>query len=86
MRYLERIYMPLFVRDAEVDALVEQLASIKGRTKTETVREAHELERERGQLNLAEQSAEFARRLKERAGPRAIPADKAFVDALYEDH
>ncbi len=79
--------MPLFVRDAQVDALVEQLASIKGRTKTETVREAlqHELERERGQLDLAEQSAAFARRLKERAGPSGLPADKAFVDALYED-
>ena len=82
-----RIAMPLYVKDAQVDALAEQLAAIKGTSKTEAVRQAlqNEIAREKGKPDLVEQSIAFARELRERAGPRqGQPVDKAFVDGLYE--
>ncbi|CAX17088.1 type II toxin-antitoxin system VapB family antitoxin [Methylorubrum populi] len=79
--------MALYVKDPEVDALAEELASLKHTTKTEAVRLAlrGEIEREKDRLDLVAQSIAFASRLRERAGPNPQPADKAFRDGLYGD-
>jgi len=79
--------MALFVKDPEVDKLAERLVAIRKVSKTEVVRQAllHELERERAIPSLVEQGVEFCRTLRARGNPdKAIPADKAFIDALYE--
>jgi antitoxin VapB len=55
---------------------------------TEAVHDAlqNELEREQGKPSLVEISAVFARKLREMGDPaKAMPADKAFIDSLYED-
>lgn len=77
--------MALFVKDPEVDALAEELASLKRTTKTEAVRQAlrGELDREKDKLDLVTQSLAFAQSLRERAGPNPRPVDKAFRDGLY---
>jgi antitoxin VapB len=79
--------MALFIKDPEVDALAQELASLKRTTKTEAVRLAlrSEIEREKGRLDLVAQSIAFARGLRERAGPNPQPVDKAFTDGLYGD-
>lgn len=80
--------MPLYIRDPEVDGLVERLVTLKQVTKTEAVRQAlrNEVEREQQRPDLVEQTAEFVRRLQARANPeKGLPADKAFIDSLYED-
>jgi antitoxin VapB len=77
--------MPLYVKDAEVDALAQRVASLYKISKTEAVRRAllHELERE--QPSLVERGLAFARALRAQAGPAGRPADKDFIDSLYED-
>lgn len=79
--------MALFVKDPEVDALAQELASLKRTTKTEAVRQAlrGEINREKDNFDLVAQSIAFARRLREQAGPNPLPADKDFIDGLYED-
>lgn len=80
--------MPLYVKDNEVDALAERLATLKNTSKTEAVRLAlqHELEREQGKPSLVEIGVAFCRDLRARGSPeRGKPADKVFVDGLYED-
>lgn len=79
--------MALFVKDPEVDKLAERLVAIRKVSKTEVVRQAllHELERERALPSLVEQGVEFCRTLRAQAGGGAgLPADKAFIDGLYE--
>lgn len=79
--------MALFVKDPVVDALAQELASLKRTTKTEAVRQAlrGEIDREKDKFDLVAQSIAFARGLREQAGPNPQPADKAFIDGLYED-
>jgi antitoxin VapB len=79
--------MALFVKDPEVDSLAQELASLKRVTKTEAVRQAlrGEIDREKDKLALVAQSIAFARQLREWAGPNPQPADKVFLDGLYED-
>lgn len=84
----EDIPVALYVKDKEVDALAERLASLKNISKTEAVRLAlqHELERERCKPSLVEIGVAFCRELRARGNPeRGKPADKAFIDSLYED-
>jgi len=79
--------MALFVKDPEVDRLAERLVAIRKVSKTEAVRQAllHELEREGAIPSLVEQGVEFCRALRARANPGGgKPADKAFIDSLYE--
>ncbi len=78
--------MPLYVKDAEVDNMAERLAALRRVTKTEAVRQAlsNELEREGGEPSLVERTLELVRKLKAQAGPNGQPADKAFIDSLYE--
>lgn len=80
--------MALYVKNPEVDALAESLMALKKVSKTEAVRQAlvNELERERAKPDLVALSAEFSRAFMARADPkRGLPADKAFIDSLYED-
>jgi antitoxin VapB len=79
--------VPLYVKDSEVDRLVERLASLRRVSKTEVVRQAlqHELEREEAKPSLVEKGVAFVQALKARAQPSAArAADKAFVDSLYD--
>jgi antitoxin VapB len=80
--------VPLYVRDAEVDRLVVQLAEKQHLSKTEVVREAlrREWERVEREPSLVEKTAAFMRELDALWGePKGLPADKAFIDSLYED-
>jgi antitoxin VapB len=77
----------LFVKDPEVDKLAKRLVAIRKVSKTEVVRQAllHELEREKAIPSLVERGVDFARALQARANSAAaLPADKAFIDTLYE--
>lgn len=79
--------MPLFLKNAEVDALAGRLAQLRGVTKTEAVRRAlvRELAAEEAAPDLVEMGLAFARNLRARTSPdRGRPADKAFIDSLYE--
>ncbi len=79
--------MALFVKDREVDRLVERLATLRRTTKTEVVRQAliHELERVEGVPSLVEQGVAFAKALRSRSQiAMGQPADKAFIDGLYD--
>jgi antitoxin VapB len=78
--------MPLYVKDAEVDRLAGRVAAMYRISKTEAVRRAllHELERGDPGPSV-ERTMAFVRALHERIGPeRGPPADKAFIDSLYE--
>jgi antitoxin VapB len=78
--------MPLYVKDPEVDALAQRLASLRNISKTEAVRRAllHELEQAQALPSLVERGLAFTRALRARARPKASqPANKAFIDSLY---
>jgi antitoxin VapB len=78
--------MPLYVKDMEVDRLVERLAALRRTSKTEAVRDAllHELERVEGVPSLVERGVAFVKALRERPAPaNGRPADKDFIDGLY---
>ena len=80
--------MPLYVKDAEVDRLATRVATLQRISKTEAVRRAliHELERGGHEETLVDRGMAFVRALHERATPgKGQPADKAFIDSLYED-
>jgi antitoxin VapB len=79
--------MALFVKDREVDRLAERLATLQRTSKTEVVRQAlrHELERIEGVPSLVEQGVAFAKALRSRSKiASGQPADKAFIDGLYD--
>ncbi len=79
--------MALYVKNAEVDALAERLATRRGVTKTEAVRRAlqNELDRERYDPDLVKAGLSFCRNLLRRAPSfRAEAANKEFIDSLYE--
>jgi antitoxin VapB len=77
--------MALYVKDPDVDALAQELASLKRTTKTEAVRQAlrGEIDREKDRLDLVARSLAFACSLRERAGPNAMPVGQAVRDELY---
>lgn len=75
--------MAIHIRDRKIDALVRELARVKGTGLTEAIREAcqNELERERDARPLSERLRPIIERY------RALPdsgetADKAFFDEL----
>jgi antitoxin VapB len=79
--------MPLFLKNAEVEALADRLARLRGVTKTEAVRRAlvRDLAREDARPDIVEAGLAFARILRARTSPElGRPADKAFIDSLYE--
>lgn len=79
--------MPLYVKDQEVDRLAERLSALRKVSKTEAVRQAlaHELARAEGEPTLVDRAKAFIRDLDERYPKVGPPADKAFIDSLYED-
>lgn len=79
--------MGFSIRNRETEALARKVAAVRGVGLTEAVHAAleHELARMEARPTIAEISREFARRFREEANPAAgKPADKAFIDSLYE--
>ncbi len=79
--------MAFHVKDPATNAAVRRLAKLKGKTLTETIREAveHEYERERAKVPLAERIKEIQDELAANSKPGGLPADKAFYDWLSGD-
>jgi antitoxin VapB len=80
--------MPLFIRDAEVDALAEEVQKLtKSRTKTDAVRRAlqNELARTRRALPLSQRLAR-AQALADAMGPNDPSFNmKSFTDEMWGD-
>lgn len=75
--------MAFYVRDEATDAAVRRLARLKGKSLTDTIRQAvqNEYERQRESVPLAERLKPLVARY--RAFPETgADADKAFFDAL----
>ena len=76
--------MAFHVKDAATDEAVRQLAKLKRKTLTETIREAveHEYARVRPEIPLIERLKPIQEELKSLSKPGGLPADKAFFDEL----
>ena len=80
--------MAFHIKNPETDRLARRVAALKKVGLTEAVHDAlqKELEREVQKPSLVEISASFARKLRALGDPsKRLPADKAFIDSLYED-
>jgi antitoxin VapB len=79
--------MAFHVRDAATDLAVRRLAKLKGKTLTDTIREAvdHEYERERKRVPLQDRIKAIQDEVAALSGPGGLPADKAFYDDLSGD-
>ena len=79
--------MAFHVKDVATDKAVRRLARLKGRTLTDTIREAveHEYERACSQIPLIERLKPLQEELKSLSKPGGLPADKAFFDELSGD-
>lgn len=79
--------MAFHIRNPETDALARRVAALKNVGLTEAVHEAllKELEREDKSSDL-DRWIKFARDFRAGGNPeKGLPADKAFIDGLYED-
>lgn len=80
--------MPLYIRDEEVNSLVEKVMKLtKAPNKTEVVRRAmlRELERDRQSTPLLEQVNQIRQRIKARMGNNRVEFDqKKFTDEMWE--
>ncbi len=74
-----------FIKDPDINALAQGPGSLKRVTETEAVRQDLRGALERDKDDLVAQSTDFARRLREQAGPNPQPVDQAFLDGLYGD-
>lgn len=80
--------MAFHIKNRETEALARKVAALRGVGLTEAVHEAlrKELEREQQQPDLVERTIAFANALRARGRPdRGKPADKDFIDSLYEN-
>jgi antitoxin VapB len=79
--------MSFHVRDPETDRAVRRLAQFKGKTLTETIREAveHEYAAVTGEPPLLEKIRELQAEVRKLSRPGGLPADKAFYDELSGD-
>ncbi len=79
--------MAFHIKDQDTDRALRRLAKVKGKTLTDTVREAveHELERERERLPLIERLKPIQDQFAAISKPGGLPADKAFFDELSGD-
>lgn len=79
--------MVVHVRDPATDLAVRRLASLKGKTLTETIREAveHEYAEAVGRPSLIERLKPLQVRFRDIRRPGGQPADKAFFDDLSGD-
>ncbi len=78
--------MTFYVKDPATDKAVRKLAKLKGKTLTETIREAVEsaLAREKRRPSLRERIKPIQDRLAQ-FPPTGLEADKAFYDELSGD-
>jgi len=81
--------MAFHVRDPATDLAVRSLAKLKGKSLTETIREAvdneYQRECERRDVPLIERIKHIQDWVKSRSKGRGLPADKAFYDDLSGD-
>jgi antitoxin VapB len=79
--------MAFHVKDTATDQAVRRLARLKGKTLTETIREAVELEyqRERAQVPLIDRLRPIQEKFDAVSHPGGLAADKAFFDDLSGD-
>ena len=81
--------MAFHVRDPATDLAVRELASLKGKSLTETIREAVQAEYEREcqkrQLPFSERIRAVQEWVRLHSKPGGLPADKAFYDELSGD-
>ncbi|HEX5328017.1 MAG TPA: type II toxin-antitoxin system VapB family antitoxin [Acetobacteraceae bacterium] len=79
--------MAFHVRDEATDTAVRRLAKVKGKSLTDTIREAveHEYEREQEKVPLAERIRAIQEEFRLLSRPGGQPADKAFFDDLSGD-
>ncbi|HUR43530.1 MAG TPA: type II toxin-antitoxin system VapB family antitoxin [Aestuariivirga sp.] len=78
--------MTFYVKDPATDKAVRRLAKLKGKTLTDTIREAvtNEYKREREGKSLDERLDEIAQRFAQYPDS-GLKADKAFFDELSGD-
>ncbi len=76
--------MAFHVRDHATDRAVRRLAKIKGKTLTETIREAveHEYDRESARIPLSDRLKPIQDEFATLSRPGGLPADKTFFDEL----
>jgi antitoxin VapB len=76
--------MAFHIRDRATDQAVRRLARLRGKSLTETVREAvdHEYAREKSSIPLVDRLQPIHRRFAALRHPGGRPADKAFFDDL----
>ncbi len=79
--------MAFHVKDPATDQAVRRLAKIKGKSLTETIREAvdQEYEREQEKLTFREKVKAIQDEFAALSKPGGLPADKAFFDELSGD-
>ncbi|HVT23081.1 MAG TPA: type II toxin-antitoxin system VapB family antitoxin [Rhizomicrobium sp.] len=79
--------MAFHVKDPATDQAVRRLAKIKGKSLTETIREAveSEYEREREKIPFLERVKALQDEVARLSKPGGLPADKAFFDELSGD-
>ena len=79
--------MAFHVKDRATDQSVRRLARLKGKTLTETIREAveHEYQRECARVPLIERLKPIQDEFAAISRPGGLPADKAFFDELSGD-
>ena len=79
--------MVFHIKDVPTDKAVRRLAKLKGKTLTETVREAveHEYERVHSEMPLIERLKPIQEQFAALRKSGGLPADKAFFDELSGD-
>ncbi|HHZ10445.1 MAG TPA: type II toxin-antitoxin system VapB family antitoxin [Rhizobiales bacterium] len=80
--------MAIHLRNPETEALARKLAARLKTSLTEVghIALVHELERLEARVSLVDRTREYARALRTSGDPsRGLPADKDFIDSLYED-
>jgi antitoxin VapB len=79
--------MAFHIRNPDTDRLARRVAALKKIGLTEAVHEVlqKELEREEGKPSDIDRWIKFARDFRASGNPeKGLPADKAFIDSLYE--
>lgn len=78
--------MAFHIKNPETDALARKVAALRQVGLTEAVHQAleAELERHGEKPSLVDEIRSMTRELRANAGPNGLPADKAFIDSLYE--
>lgn len=79
--------MAFHIKKPETDTLARKVATVKGTSLTQAVHEAleHELQRETGRSAFMEEALDLVRRFRARGDrSKGLPADREFIDSLYE--